>query len=271
MRRITKAEAIAELAKYGTAVHCELCRSYIWWYGEDSSGKFYYDDEHKCVTVEDEYDYDGKRTAFYNIHQISPDSDVFTAAEKCRAMLDEKLAGYEKTSRWLTVCHVSNGDLPEHLDRYYGWRNYARMGEAVQPDSRVRELNADDRELIKSACAPYLSNDTDFGKKLAHDFSEHTFNSPFDKVHRVFGMFDGDSALGFASSTYIPELDIAWLLDIYVLPPYRRQGLGRVLVTTALADYPDKKWHYQVAKGNVPSIALARSLGFTLEGAGLFL
>ena len=43
------------------------------------------------------------------------------------------------------------------------------------------------------------------------------------------------------------------------------------LVEAALAKYPDKKWHYQAARDNAPSIALAKSLGFTLEGAGLFI
>lgn len=31
-----------------------------------------------------------------------------------------------------------------------------------------------------------------------------------------------------------------------------------------------KKWHHRAARDNAPSAALAKSLGFTLEGAGLF-
>jgi hypothetical protein len=40
---------------------------------------------------------------------------------------------------------------------------------------------------------------------------------------------------------------------------------------SALSEFPDKKWYYHTLRDNTESKALANALGFTLEGAELYL
>ncbi len=89
-------------------------------------------------------------------------------------------------------------------------------------------------------------------------------------IEAVWGIFDEETLAGVATASYEPGIDLGWLKGIHIAPAYHQKGYGKRLVLTTLAEYPDKKWHYQVARDNAPSVALARSLGFTLEGAGLY-
>jgi ribosomal protein S18 acetylase RimI-like enzyme len=53
------------------------------------------------------------------------------------------------------------------------------------------------------------------------------------------------------------------------LPKFRGKGYGKALALAALAEYPDAKWLYVTHSENKQAIALARALGFTLEGVWL--
>ncbi|MBQ7931303.1 MAG: GNAT family N-acetyltransferase [Clostridia bacterium] len=147
------------------------------------------------------------------------------------------------------------------------------MGYTAVKDPRVRELFEDNTGKIRSAFEPFLADDTDFGRQEAKKLSvvEYDWIKQQDPHYGLFGIFDGDTLCGTADVTYDEDLNLAWLRDVYILPAYRHRGYGKALVEAALAKYPDKKWHYQAARDNAPSIALAKSLGFTLEGAGLFI
>lgn len=273
MNQITFEEAKRHICSYGTAVHCEMFRNYRRWYSGDdpASALFHYD--RGCVIIESESDYNSQHYIDYRIHQCAPDAEIDAVTEEWREKCLRIAEKYENPVKWVIEFYVSNGELTEEKNRYYGWRNYARQGHAVEKDPRVRVLGENDMDMVRAACEPYLENDTNWGRQLAKDF--HTldyawltdYNAPFG----FYGIFDGDTLCGMATATYDEDLNLAWLLDIYVRPDHRGKGYGKALVRTALADYPDKKWHYQAARDNDLSAALAKSLGFTLEGAGLFI
>lgn len=271
MKKISYTEFIRALEQYGTAVHCELyANNYIRYYSAENPGDAKYLYDRGCVIRADDYEYEGKRWIWRNVHQVEPDADIDAVAAEQYADAKEYAKSFENVSLNVIAFTVSNGDLPAEKDKRGGWRNYARMGEPVEKDARVRILTADDAELVCAACAPSLAEggDTRAGRQLAQNFSEYDFEHADGTL---YGMFVDGNLAGMASSSYEKGIDLAWLRDIYVAPAYRQQGLGKALVLTALADYPTLKWHYQVAKWNEPSIALAKSLGFTLEGAGLYL
>lgn len=269
MTEITYEQAKAYLCAYGTGVHCEIFRQYKRW--QDDTCRFYFD--RGCVISADEYDYKERHHLYYKIHQCAPDAEIDAVAEEWKEKCLTESAKYENPDRWVAKFVVSNGELTPEQNQFYGWRNYARQGYAVTPDPRVRKLDENDMPTVKAACEPCLEGDTNWSRQLAKDFYEMDYKWQADCMapYGLYGIFEGDTLCGMANATYDSDLDLAWLLDIFVLPPYRGKGYGKALVENALAGYPCKKWHYQAARDNAPSVALAKSLGFTLEGAGLFI
>lgn len=268
MTEITLGQLLGYLRGYGTAVHCEMYGNYTHWYtGDGIKSKFYYD--RGCAIVFDNYEYGGRQYIHWQIHQTSPDAEIDAVTAEYKAEAAEYAKKYENPDIWVVSFVVSNGELPPEKDKFYGWRNYSRKGGAYPADPRVRELTPADCDIIKSACAASLENDTSFGKKLANDFIQLDFENLYGG-QRIFGIFDGGILAGMATRCYEEALGLAWLRDIFIVPGYRRKSFGSSLVLTVLSEYPDVKWHYQVAKQNEASVGLAKSLGFTLEGAGLF-
>lgn len=266
MTEISADEALAEMRKYGTAVHCELYRNMERW-KSDSSDKYYYD--RGCTIVVSDYEYKNRRFMWYRVHQTSPEADIDTVTADWKAKFDAEAAKYDNPNASIVSFVVSNGELTPEKNQYYGWRNYSRRGQACETDGRVRIMTAADTALMDEACRPSLENDTNFGKSLAQNFTGYDFEQ-YGGENGVYGLFEDGKLAAIASCTYVKTLELAWLLDIFVLPEYRQRGIGSALVLSALSAYPDKKWHYQAARDNAPSIALAKSLGFTLEGAGLY-
>lgn len=271
MKTITYTEFIHALEQYGTAVHCEMyANNYTRYYSAEEPGDTEYIYDRGCVIRADDYDYEGRQWIWRNIHQVEPDADIDTVAAEQLAEAKEYAKNFAAVSLNVVAFTVSNGDLPAEKDQLDGWRNYARMGEPVEKDARVRILTQEDAALVRAACAPSLAadGDTRAGQQLAQNFAGYDFEHADGTL---YGIFEDGVLAGMASSSYERGINLAWLRDIYVSPAYRQRGFGRALVLTALADYPTLKWHYQVAKWNAPSIALAKSLGFSLEGAGLYL
>lgn len=269
MTEITLEQLLENLRNYGTAVHCEMYGNYKHWYSyDDISAKFFYD--RGCTIVVDEYEYNGKYHIYRKIHQTSPDADIDAVTVEWKAKAMEYAKNFENPEIWIFAFTVSNGELPPEKDKFYGWRNFSRKGKKYSVDKRVRELTLADSEIIKSACTPSLENDSLFGKQLAEAFLNYDFEY-WNGKRRIFGIFDEDSLVGMASFLHEEQLDLAWICELFVVSDHRRKSFGRELVLKILSDYPDIKWHYQVAKQNKESIDFAKSLGFTLEGAGLFI
>jgi len=267
MIEITREQLLGHLKSYGSAVHCGMYVNYnLWYYENATNAKFFYD--RGCAIVVEEYEHEGKWYIHRQIHQISPDADIDAVTAEWQAEVAEHAQKFVNPDICVMSFIVSNGDLPPEKDKFNGKRNFSRKGEKYFADNRVRELTPADSEIIKSACTPSLEKDTEFGKQLAKYFVNYDFEFKKGKQN-IFGIFDGESLVGMATRSYEEPLDLVWLIDIFVGPDHRKMGLGSALILTVLSDYPDKKWHYQVAKQNTESLRLVKSLGFTLEGAGL--
>ena len=271
MIEITAKQLLEHLEKYGTSVHCENYLNYRHWYfGEASEAKFYYD--RGCAIVVQNSEYGDEHHIHRNIHQTTPDADIDAVTEKWRVEAVDYAKKFESPIVSLYAFTVSNGELPPEKDKFFGWRNYSRIGAKYVADDRVRELTTSDSEIIQIACRASLENDSRWGKQLADDFLDYDFEYEYSNgKSRIYGIFDKNIIVGMAVISYVEPLGLVWLRDILIVQSHRQQGFGKKLLLTILSDYPDKKWHYQAAKQNVESVAFAKSCGFTLEGAGLYI
>ena len=270
MIEITPKQLLEYLEQYGTSVHCEMYINYKQWYFGDVQlrAKFYYD--RGCAIVVEEYEHEGKHHIRRSIHQTTPDADIDAVTEKWRVEAVDYAKKFENPEITLLAFTVSNGELPPEKDRFFGWRNYSRSGGKYTTDEYVRELTIKDSEIIQSACKASMENDSRWGKQAADDFLNYDFEYNSGKS-RIYGIFNENILVGMAEISHEEPLGLAWLKDILIIQSHRRKGFGKKLLLTILSDYPNIKWHYQAAKQNVESVALAKSLGFTLEGAGLYI
>lgn len=76
---------------------------------------------------------------------------------------------------------------------------------------------------------------------------------------------------GTAMWSYVDELDLAFLKEIFVSPAFCKMGVGKALVLAAIKNLSGNDWVYQAVRDNLPSIALAKSCGFKFAGAALWL
>ncbi|WP_346892793.1 GNAT family N-acetyltransferase [uncultured Roseibium sp.] len=84
-----------------------------------------------------------------------------------------------------------------------------------------------------------------------------------DKTAEVIGAFQKDQLVGFAVFFDLPELitglRIGQLEDIYVHPDFRKQGIGRKMVETLVAEGQSRGWlqlRWMVPGKNVPAVTL---------------
>ncbi len=271
MTPITYAEFLRHLESYGTAVHCELYANCYSRCSVQDQGEYpcYFD--RGCVIDVNDRETPGEPLWIWrSVHQVTPDAEIEAVVADQMADARRCAEGHEKVSLNVIGFTVTNGDLTPEQNAHHGWRNFVRQGCAAPRDPAVRRLTEDDLPAVKALCAPSLTEggDTNWGRMLANDFDRYSIA---DRPHEnLWGLFDGNTLVGVATTSYEKGIDLGWLRDVFIAPAYRQKGHGRRLVLSALADFPDKKWHYQVARDNAPSVALARALGFTLEGAGLY-
>lgn len=270
MEKITRDEFMQALRDYHPALHCELYSNYrAWYFGEEVLAAEFFS-ACGCAIVYSAYEYEGKYHANCYIHEVSDDCDFAEACRQCKDYADADCAKHENVT--LTIVLIHHGELSDKLDEFRGFRKFARMGEAFEPDPHVCELTRENADEIKELCDPaILQNDTWFGKAEAESFWKWDFEWGDSEGIRMLGWRDETGKLlGIASWSSEDELNIAWLHDIFVSPEGRGRGIGKALVRTAVGKVPDRLWNYQAAQDNAPSIALAKSCGFTLDGANLF-
>ena len=265
MEEITLKKFISLVSSYGSAVHFEFCSDAAEW----ESNFFLYADRGCAISVI-EYDYNGQHNIRIAIHQTSPDSDVFSVTEDWMNQRSEFEKIYENPSTSIFVFVVTNGEIPEKWDRYMVYKNFSRQGKAYPADERVRLLTANDIGDVKALCEPSIQDDTAFGKRLARSFHEGFEHYIVRQDVHAYGIYENGELCGIAICDYSLTLGILNLGNIFISKQHRNRGLGKALVRNALSEYPDVKWAYQSDKNNDASIALAESLGFTLEGASLY-
>ncbi len=270
MKKITRDEFMQALREFHPALHVEQYANYRHWYfGDDPIAAEWYSAD-GCVIDYSGYEYNEKYTVYCYIHEVSDNCDFAEACRKCKDYADTDCAKHENPS--LTIVLLHRGELSDKLNAFHGFRKFVRMGEAFSPDPHVVPLTRENFDEIKVMCNPsVLESDTWFGKMEAESFFGWDFDWCEKEGIRLLGYRDETGALlGLASWSAEDDLNLGWLHDIFVSPAGRGKGIGKALVRTAISHVPDRLWLYQAARDNAPSIALAKSCGFTLDGANLF-
>jgi ribosomal protein S18 acetylase RimI-like enzyme len=85
----------------------------------------------------------------------------------------------------------------------------------------------------------FLSMDAYWSKGRPRETQERLVR----EASRVVGLYDGDRQIGFCRAV-TDGLAIAYLADVYVLPEFRRRGLGEELVREMIDNgpYAQLKW-----------------------------
>ncbi len=88
-----------------------------------------------------------------------------------------------------------------------------------------------------------------------------------NEANRFFAAIDGGILVGFGG--YSKAADQADVIDVAVLPAYRRRGIARALMHAVLSDAATRGAEaifLEVRASNAPAIALYTALGFTSCG-----
>lgn len=110
---------------------------------------------------------------------------------------------------------------------------------------------------------------------LAAALEKDCFPDPWSQESLESGMKAGRLHLLLAEQDQIPVgycavqvvLDEGELLRISVAEPYRRQGVGRLLLQNLFACFPQiTAWYLEVRAGNRPAVSLYRQMGFLPSG-----
>ena len=274
MKKIPRNEFLQALRDYHPALHLEYYANYRHWYFGDDPLDAEFFAVGGCVVVYRGAEYNGEYSVFCYIHEVSDNCDFDEACRVCRDYAAADCARYETTSRTIVLVHC--GEPDEDLNKFQGFRKFVRYPQADEPpfesDPHIVPLTREHFDEMKKICDPaVLESDTWFGKMEAESFFDWEFDWCEKEGIRLLGYRDDTGhLLGIASWSAEDEVNLGWLHDIFVTPAGRGHGIGRALVRAALSRVPGRPWLYQAARDNVPSIALAKSCGFTLDGANLF-
>jgi ribosomal protein S18 acetylase RimI-like enzyme len=81
-----------------------------------------------------------------------------------------------------------------------------------------------------------------------------------DEASRVVGLYDGEKQIGFCRAV-TDGVSFAYLADVYVLPEYRRRGLGEQLLRHMTDERPHKDRRWLLHTGDMHSLYCR--VGFT--------
>ena len=130
------------------------------------------------------------------------------------------------------------------------WQGHTDAGGFVPADVRgTRPLSGEDRaalDALAAACPPGEWDDSSIDPERPP----------------LFGRFVGGSLV--AAGTLAPWRERLWNVGIITHPAQRGRGHGRAVVSAMTRYGLDQGWllHYQTLLANVPSVAVARSLGY---------
>ena len=210
----------------------------------------------------------GKRSITCDIHELVPDADLPAV---CHIFYD-KIKAESPDSYYIFLYH--KGPLTEELNRFFGWRVFARSPSPAGADPRVVDLTHDDADEIARLCDRTAYSDyPDLGgfEFEADSFAQWDFDFAEEYSIKLLGLRIDGTLAGVAAYSEQQPGNLGFFRELYVAPPFRRHGIGKALVETAISRLPDRTWVYQAARDNATSIALAKSAGFTFYGATLIL
>ena len=260
---ITYEKFLDLICGYGLAVNVNIYKS-LKRFGPDGIKFMLIDD---CAVMIEDF----KENIYIGVYQTSPDSDISLATEHTIERAREYFNIYDNPNIYINSSVVTKGEPLGEWDKLHGWRNFVCQGGVYPVNTCVRELTAENMPAMKALSVSCQNSDNSFEKAEGENFAyqaDHFDISKSDGFH-YFGYYEDSELCGVASTMYFDEVGIAWLLDLLVSPNHRRKGVGSELVICALRERKNALWVYQAARDNAPSIALAKSLGFTFEGATL--
>lgn len=246
-------------------VHCESITGWVYKFIYDEDMDFTCYKSKGCVIVKLRFDAIAIDNANidsnlrFTIHQVAEDADIIAVYK--HVLDNEKEEGFKRT-----IMLYPYAPWSDEIDVFIGFRNFARVG-CEYHDHSVRKMTKDDEAIAKEMSEASLANDTNFGKRQANNMMGW-FEDSRDQT--LLGIFEKDKLVGLVTAIYYADVGVAMVADLFIHKDYRKCGCGARLVKSALGLYPDIEYYYQSAKTNHASIALAKSLGFTLAGAALY-
>jgi len=117
------------------------------------------------------------------------------------------------------------------------------------------ELDDDPERVDIPAVYDYLANESYWAKGRPLDVITRLIR----EADRIVGLYHGGGQVGFCRA-HTDGVTLAYLADVYVLPPHRGRGLGTALVTEMVdgASFAGIKWVLHTSDGH----DLYRKLGF---------
>jgi len=95
------------------------------------------------------------------------------------------------------------------------------------------ELDDDSARIDVDAVHEYLANESYWARGRPYEVVERLVQ----EAQRVVGLYDGDRQIGFARA-FTDGASLVYLADVYVLPEYRRRGLGVELIREMVENGP---------------------------------
>lgn len=122
---------------------------------------------------------------------------------------------------------------------------------------KVKKLEFNDIENIKQIENQCFSN----------PWSQTSIKQSMESGNKFFGVFNNDTLCGYGSINII--LDEGYINNIAVLPKYRKQGLGKLILSEIINYSKEKKLSFlslEVRPSNTIAIRLYKSAGFINAG-----
>ena len=101
-----------------------------------------------------------------------------------------------------------------------------RLGEGIEVDD-------DPGRIDLAVVHDYLANESYWARGRPYEVVERLVQ----EAQRVVGLYDGDRQIGFARA-FTDGASLVYLADVYVLPEYRRRGLGVELIREMVENGP---------------------------------
>lgn len=123
--------------------------------------------------------------------------------------------------------------------------------------------------IIKEMTAEHIKAAAEIEKQcFVHPWSEQSLESEMQGENSIFLMaFEGEEPVGYVGVSVI--VDEGYMGNLAVLEKYRRQGVGRALMTKLINRSKEQKLAFitlEVRPSNIPAVKLYESLGFIEAG-----